>query len=129
MSESRSEEALKEAYVAGDRRAFDELRRMYRLPPTAGEEELERVEDTRVDPRSASAPEGGTRDRVLAALEQLPESQRIIVHLHKFEDLTFPEIARALGTTEGAVKLRAFRAYEKLRVSLADLSSKKGDAA
>jgi DNA-directed RNA polymerase specialized sigma24 family protein len=35
--------------------------------------------------------------------------------------MTFPEIARALGTTEGAVKLRAFRAYEVLRGELRNL--------
>jgi RNA polymerase sigma-70 factor (ECF subfamily) len=60
-------------------------------------------------------------EQVRAALEALPESQRVIVHLHRFEGLTFAQIAAALGTTEGAVKLRAFRAYEKLRVTLRSL--------
>jgi len=60
-------------------------------------------------------------EQVRAALEALPESQRVIVHLHRFEGLTFAQIAAALGTTEGAVKLRAFRAYEKLRVTLRPL--------
>jgi len=31
------------------------------------------------------------------------------------------EIAKLLGTTEGAVKLRAFRAYERLRLQLSGL--------
>ena len=31
------------------------------------------------------------------------------------------KIAKALGTTEGAVKLRAFRAYERLRRDLVGL--------
>ncbi len=52
---------------------------------------------------------------VHSALDRLPESQRIVIHLHRFEELTFGEIANVLGTTEGAVKLRAFRAYAQLR--------------
>lgn len=101
---------------------LDELRRLYRLPESAGEEELARVADERTDPERAGAVGRDLRDRVRAAVDMLPESQRVIVHLHRFEGLTFPEIARALSTTEGAVKLRAFRAYEKLRGFLADLA-------
>jgi len=101
---------------------LDELRRHYRLPESASEEELARVEDTRPDPAAALEEASDVRDRVRRAVEQLPESQRAIVHLHRFEGLTFPEIAQALSTTEGAVKLRAFRAYEKLRAQLGDLA-------
>jgi RNA polymerase sigma-70 factor (ECF subfamily) len=59
--------------------------------------------------------------RVRTALETLPESQRTVVELHRFHGLSFAEIASALHTTEGAVKLRAFRAYGALRAALADL--------
>ena len=38
------------------------------------------------------------------------------------QGLTFAEIARVLGTTEGAIKLRAFRAYAALREALAPLA-------
>jgi RNA polymerase sigma-70 factor (ECF subfamily) len=60
-------------------------------------------------------------ERVREALSQLPESQRIIVHLHRYTGLTFPEIGQALGLSAGAVKLRAFRAYEQLRKRLRPL--------
>lgn len=60
-------------------------------------------------------------ERVRAAIDSLTESQRIIVHLHRFEDLTFAEIGKALGMSEGAAKLRAFRAYDRLRKLLLDL--------
>ena len=53
--------------------------------------------------------------RVRRAVERLPETQRVVVHLNRFEEMTFFEIAQVLGITEGAVKLRAFRAYETLR--------------
>lgn len=60
-------------------------------------------------------------ERVRAAVDSLGESQRVIVHLHRFEGLTFAEIGKALGISEGAAKLRAFRAYEQLRTLLGDL--------
>lgn len=60
-------------------------------------------------------------ERVRAALERLSEPQRVVLHLHRFEELSFAEIGRVLGITEGAAKLRAFRAYAALRRLLADL--------
>ena len=56
-----------------------------------------------------------------AALEALPEAQRTVVHLHRFEELSFAAIGGVLGISEGAAKLRAFRAYELLRRALSDL--------
>lgn len=63
-------------------------------------------------------------DQVRAAVDALPESQRLIVHLHRYQELTFAEIAAVLGLSEGAVKLRAFRAYGHLRKHLAPLVTK-----
>ena len=60
-------------------------------------------------------------ERVHAALDRLPEPQRVVLHLHRFEGLGFAEIGAVLGISEGAAKLRAFRAYGRLRVLLADL--------
>jgi RNA polymerase sigma-70 factor (ECF subfamily) len=57
-------------------------------------------------------------DRVLATL---PASQRAAFELIKQEGLTLAEAAEVLGTTVAAVKLRAHRAYEKLRAALGDL--------
>ena len=53
-----------------------------------------------------------------AAIKRLPESQRVVVHLHRYEELTFEQIAQVLGTTPGAVRVRASRAYERLREEL-----------
>src|SRR5260370_639043 len=58
---------------------------------------------------------------VRAALAHLPDPQREVIYLHRFEQMTFSEIAAVLDTSEGAVKLRAFRGYEKLREELAPL--------
>jgi RNA polymerase sigma factor (sigma-70 family) len=102
---------------------LDELRRMRRLPEDCDEEAVARAEEP-VGAWSPARGPGHEDDRavaVQAALNALPESQRTVIHLHRFEGLTFPEIAAALGTTEGAVKLRAFRGYERLRKDLAPL--------
>ena len=106
---------------------LDELRRRRNLPEDADEETLARTEDTRAEP-AASNNASATTDRadaVREALGRLPESQRVIILLHRYEGLTFPEIARALAISEGAVKLRAFRAYERLRVELRPLLEEK----
>jgi RNA polymerase sigma-70 factor (ECF subfamily) len=101
----------------------DELRRRYRLAAPAGEVEIERAEAAAAPGETAE--DGIERrdrhDRVRQAIEALPETQRVVIHLHRYEEMTFAEIARALGTSEGAVRVRAFRAYEQLRASLRDL--------
>jgi RNA polymerase sigma-70 factor (ECF subfamily) len=64
-------------------------------------------------------------DIVQATLADLPALQRDAFTLIRFEGLSVAEAAQVLGTTEGAVKVRAFRAYEALRAAL-DRSSSKG---
>lgn len=52
--------------------------------------------------------------RVRDALAQLPAGQREIVELHKFQGLSMAEIATRLKIREGAVRVRAHRAYKAL---------------
>ncbi len=62
------------------------------------------------------------RDRaVRSALAALPETQREVIELHRFEHLSFPEIAEALGEGVEAVKSRAFRGYKALRTMLMEI--------
>ncbi|MBI3725436.1 sigma-70 family RNA polymerase sigma factor [bacterium] len=58
------------------------------------------------------------RDRVSEALSRLPERQRSVVFLRVLDGETFPEVARALGISEGAAKVHLRRALESLRASL-----------
>jgi len=102
---------------------LDELRRRYRCSEDAGEEALDAAIEAQAQKEAEETPANDVIEAVRAALARLPESQRVIVNLHRYEGMTFPEIAKMLGTTEGAVKLRAFRAYEKLRKELAHLSN------
>jgi RNA polymerase sigma factor (sigma-70 family) len=102
----------------------DHLRHVHGLAEVAGEEEIAAAEagGGAIAPGLEGAIFQKSRaDRVRHALDALPESQRIVIHLHRYEGMSFAEIGRVLATTEGAVKLRAFRGYERLRVSLADL--------
>jgi RNA polymerase sigma factor (sigma-70 family) len=94
---------------------LDELRRRMRLPEDADEDAIARADEQA--PRDPPL-DLDVRDAVRAALDALPESQRAVIHLHRYEGMTFAEIARTLGSTEGAIKLRAFRAYETLRQRL-----------
>ncbi len=55
---------------------------------------------------------------VQAALARLPESQREVIELHWFQERPYREIAEIVGSTEGAVRVRAHRAYAKLKVWL-----------
>jgi RNA polymerase sigma-70 factor (ECF subfamily) len=60
--------------------------------------------------------------RAEAAVAALPESSRTIVVLRDVEGLSTAEVAAATGLSETAVKVRLFRARERLRASLADSS-------
>ena len=49
------------------------------------------------------------------AVQTLPRDQREAVVLFYYEDLPTEEIARIVGTSPGAVRVRLSRAREKLR--------------
>jgi RNA polymerase sigma-70 factor (ECF subfamily) len=92
----------------------------------SGREEEEIDEAALLDPEAKDDPATVAlarerSERVREALERLSGPQRVVVHLHRFEELSFAEIGKVLGISEGAAKLRAFRAYAALRTLLADL--------
>jgi RNA polymerase sigma-70 factor (ECF subfamily) len=59
---------------------------------------------------------------VLDAVEALPENQRLAVLLTKIHGKSLAEAAEILGTTAGAVKLRAHRGYVALREILREVA-------
>ena len=80
-------------------------------------------DDTVLDERPESDPEtmaeaGVLRDRVKAALEDLPPILRAVVVLRDVYDLPHEAIAAELGISESAAKVRLHRARKKLRESL-----------
>ena len=58
-------------------------------------------------------------DEIRQAVEALPVKQRAAVLMHKYEEMDYAQIAKALGCSESAVKSLLFRAYESLRARLA----------
>ena len=59
--------------------------------------------------------------RIRAALQSLPPPQREVIELHWFEESPYEEIARIVGASVAAVRVRAHRGYERLREILPDL--------
>ena len=60
----------------------------------------------------------GSVERLEQALDRLPTRQRTAIMLRYYEDMTEPEIARALGISIGTVKSTVSRAMAKLRDDL-----------
>ena len=107
---------------------IDELRRRQRQRQLSYEGDLDRVraetdaagDFTQDEPIDAGARQKSVRD----AIEALPAGYRMVVHLHRFEGLSFPEIGAVLGCSPGAARIRAFRAYAILREQLRPLREK-----
>ena len=62
-----------------------------------------------------------TKNEVLNALDKLPENLRVVLVLKEYAGLNYKEIGRALGISEGNVKVRVFRARERLAVLLREM--------
>ena len=85
-----------------------------------GENREPQVEDGR--PTTEQEMLGQVRlQEVRSAIETLPEKQRAAVLMHKYEELDYGQISKALGCSESALKSLLFRAYETLRGRLAHL--------
>ena len=75
------------------------------------------------DPRAGTPPEGMAADElashVRAAIDGLPEQQRLAVVLSRYHGLPYEDVADSMGTTVPAVKSLLTRARENLRKALA----------
>ena len=60
-------------------------------------------------------------ERVRGAVADLPERQRTVLILHRYEGLSHKEIAESTGRSESAVESLLVRAYANLRRTLSDL--------
>ena len=81
-----------------------------------------------IEPAASPGDGAYLRARLTAALAELPPLLREAYTLFQIQELSIREIARRTNAGESAVKVRIFRAKEKLRVLLVDLmDGKKGD--
>ena len=60
-----------------------------------------------------------TTEEVKSALEELPDNLRMVLILKEYADMNYKEIGKVLGISEGNVKVRVFRARERLAILLA----------
>jgi RNA polymerase sigma-70 factor (ECF subfamily) len=78
-----------------------------------GEDALLAIPDPRPDPE-AGLVRSETGAAVRAALDELPARQRMAVVLSRFEELSYQEIAAALGCSVSSVESLLFRARQAL---------------
>jgi RNA polymerase sigma-70 factor (ECF subfamily) len=76
-----------------------------------------------LEPTIAAASRSGeleldVRDRVRAAVAQLPEDLRVVVLLYDVEGYSHNEVADMIGITPGACRMRLLRARQLLRAML-----------
>jgi len=96
----------------------DQWRRRARRPTTP----LSQAQET-PDPAPTNSSRLEARERASRlrnALATLPVGQREVVELHWFQEQSFAEVARTVGSSEGAVRGRAHRAYARLKQLLTD---------
>lgn len=86
-----------------ERRAYQRALREERRETPTGERELLDKE---------------TRREVVEALDLLPEKLRMVLILKEYGELNYKDIGNALGISEGNVKVRVFRARERLAALL-----------
>lgn len=101
--------------------AMDHLRERYRgqkrrAPDDDADPMSDLVDDT-PDPERAGQiveHEAAVVARVREAIAKLPPGQREVVELHKLRGMSMAQVAERLAVREGAVRVRAHRAYKAL---------------
>ena len=63
------------------------------------------------------------RDRLAAAIEALPEKERLVVSLYYVEELTMKEIGAVIGVNESRVSQIHSKAISRLRTALVCLAA------
>ena len=91
-------------------------RRKFRHEELAGTEPAARRDDADV-----AAVSNDIASRIDAAIEELPEMQRLVARLHLVEELEHAEIAAMTGLSDGTVRSHLSHARTKLKEKLADL--------
>jgi RNA polymerase sigma-70 factor (ECF subfamily) len=118
-------------YTIAHRTCLDELRKRKRSRVRlTGDGELPstpRADITGTAEEAQPAPESPRAGAAMAALQHLPENQRQALLLTKVHGRSHAEAAQIAGSTPGAIKLRAHRAYVTLRMILGRKSEEEID--
>ncbi|HEY5212012.1 MAG TPA: sigma-70 family RNA polymerase sigma factor, partial [Acidobacteriaceae bacterium] len=84
----------------------------------SGEDELAYVAGSPEDDPLFRCLQGETKQRLIDAIEELPEKERMVLTLYYYEELTMKEIGLTLGVVESRVSQIHSSAVVRLRVSL-----------
>ena len=98
--------------------AMNLVREHYRKKKRRRETVLDETREAATTPERGPIERRQRADLLRAALGELPVGQREVVMLHWFEERPFREVAQIVGSTEGAVRVRAHRAYKQLKALL-----------
>jgi len=117
-------------YTIAHRTCLDEIRRRKRSRVRLTQDGTLAAEPAADLTGSSAENRGEPADRdaanaAMAALEHLPDNQREALILTNVHGRSHAEAAMITGTTPGAIKLRAHRAYVSLRQMLASSREKK----
>jgi len=107
---TRPDSLLAWLYAVAERRFVDYVRRLKSRPEAPFVDNVADLRDLDYDNAVAK----GLR----AAMASLPEDQRRVIVMKLFEGRAFAEIARSLGVSEGAAKMRFSRGLARLRDEL-----------
>jgi RNA polymerase sigma-70 factor (ECF subfamily) len=106
-------------YVVARGRCIDEVRRILRLRRTRPIQEEKEAELAAPAPAPAADPaDPEEAARLRAAIEELPERQRVAVKMFFFDGRKYADIAQALGITVSEVASYLHRAKERLARAL-----------
>jgi RNA polymerase sigma factor for flagellar operon FliA len=92
----------------------------------SGEEELAYVPNRPEDDPLFRCLEGELRQRLAAAIGELPERERLVMTLYYYEEMTMKEIGLTLGVVESRISQIHASAVLRLRSMLADLAAQPG---
>jgi RNA polymerase sigma factor for flagellar operon FliA len=84
----------------------------------SGEEQLAYIASSQEDDPLFRCLQGETRQRLIDAIEDLPEKERMVLTLYYYEELTMKEIGLTLGVVESRVSQIHSAAVQRLRAKL-----------
>lgn len=116
------------AYHLARRVAADHYRRAARQGDATDPADFDHVSDDNVRSAGEAAAKRDDIDVMQRALASLPEDQREILILHRFQHLPHQDIARLLNISTGAAKVRVHRALAALRDRFFKLSHRPASA-
>ena len=128
---SEAEEVVAQAYLKAvqaaetlrDEEAFSTwlYRLVFRMSLNALRDRATEARALRELPAAEAEVEGGSpgAERLRGTLKTLPLDLRIVVVLHYWKGLSYAQIGERLGVPENTVKVRAFRAHQRLKGLLA----------